>query len=107
MQAELACAWTNPAEQIQGVDHFAGYAAGRAVIVDAFLAPVEACAHQLPVMPFDPLAQLTAGVRVTLHQVESEAADVLQRFEQGSEVVPWGYQGLLANHEPPEASQLL
>ncbi|MCY1527116.1 hypothetical protein D9M68_621720 [compost metagenome] len=79
MQLELARTGVDPADEIQGMDHLAGYATGGAVVVDAILAPVEIGAHQLPIMPLDPLTQLPGGLRVAFHQVQRETADVLQR----------------------------
>ncbi|MDT4864035.1 hypothetical protein FQZ97_987790 [compost metagenome] len=78
MQPELACARADPADQVQRVDHLAGHTAGGAVVVDAVLAPVEVGAHQLPVVPLDPVTQLPGGVRVALHQVQGESADLPQ-----------------------------
>ncbi|MCY1557542.1 hypothetical protein D9M68_943990 [compost metagenome] len=68
---------------------------------------MEIGAHQLPVVPLDPLAQLPGGVRVALHQVQGKAADVSQRGGNFRQVVLRSDQGLLADHEAPVAGQLL
>src|SRR5690606_11865064 len=82
IELELAGARADPAHQIQGMYHLAGHAAGGAVVVDAVLAPVEAGTHQLPIVALDPLAQLPGCVRVTLHQIQGKAADLIQCTEQ-------------------------
>ncbi|MNQ74007.1 hypothetical protein D3C85_887550 [compost metagenome] len=89
------------------MDHLAGYAARWAVIVDAILTPVEVGAHQLPVIPLDPLAQLPAGIRIALDQVQGKAADLPQSGVESGQVVLRCDQRLLADHEALVASQLL
>ncbi|MDT4886097.1 hypothetical protein FQZ97_1224100 [compost metagenome] len=67
---------------------------------------MEIGAHQLPVVPLDPVTQLSGGLRVTLHQIQGEAADVLQRGRELGQIILRSDQGLLADHETPVAGQL-
>ncbi|MCY1558570.1 hypothetical protein D9M68_955170 [compost metagenome] len=64
---------------------------------------MEVGTHQLPIVALDPLAQLPGDVRVTLHQVQGEAADLSQRGGELGKVVLRSDQGLLADHEAPKA----